>query len=170
MTATPGLRAWRLARPVKGSCASVPGPAIACATAEAASSSGTSSASRRAANTRSTPEARSSATSSGAITRPFLNTPSRCETEWARMAPSASPTAISPNFIAPSDPQRGGDLGDDRNGDLGRPARPDRQPDRAVDALEIGLAEAGGGEPLAPRPLGLFRAERPDIEAPRPQR
>src|SRR5689334_25443947 len=86
------------------------------------------------------------------------------------MAPRASPTAISPNFMRRSNPQRGSDLGHDGYGDLRRPPRPDGQADRAVDAVEIGLAEPGSRQPFPARPLRLLGTERPDIEAPGSQR
>ena len=70
------------------------------ATVPAASSSATSPASRRAANTRTMPLCCSRPMSAAARTRPFLKVPDAWRTEWARMAPCACPTGISANSMS----------------------------------------------------------------------
>src|SRR5712692_3854296 len=61
--------------------------------------------------------------------------------------------------------QRGGNLCHDGDRNLGRRHRPDAKTDRRMDARERGLGHALRLEPLQPARVGLFRAERPNIEA-----
>src|SRR6476661_3275615 len=62
-----------------------------------------------------------------------------------------------------------GHLRQDRHRDLGRRDRADRQPDRAVDAGEVGSGETHFLQAVAPPPMRALRAERADIEALRTQ-
>ena len=58
----------------------------------------------------------------------------------------------------------GGDLGDDRDGDLGGALRADIEADRRVNALDAGCSDARLKQPLDALGMGLFAAQRPDIE------
>ena len=98
-TSTPRVSAIRLTRPVNAALALKPSPMIAPASLAAALSSCTSPTSRRAAITCATPALPSAATSSTVSTRPFLKVFAPSLSEWARIAPSASPTGISPKII-----------------------------------------------------------------------
>ena len=61
-------------------------------------------------------------------------------------------------------PQPRGDFGHDGDGDLGRRHRADGEPDRRVDARDIGIAQSGLLQPLHAFGMRLPRAERADIE------
>src|SRR4051812_32462700 len=61
-------------------------------------------------------------------------------------------------------------LRQDRDRDLGRPDRADREADRAVDAGEVGIGEADLPEAVNAPCVRALRAERADIEALRAQR
>ena len=89
-------------------------------------------------------------------TRPFLNMPLPCLTEWARMAPSASATGSSPNFISLSEAQRPRHLRHDRHGDFGRPLGADAEPDGTVNARDICFRKTSLVQTLAAREAWVF--------------
>src|SRR3954452_2111702 len=82
-------------------------------------------------------------------------------------AVTAAPSARL-RLLAPA--QYLGHLRQDRDRDLGRRDRADRQTDRAVDAGEVGIGETHFLQAVAPPSMRALRAERTDIEALRAQR
>ncbi len=105
MMARPRVAANRLARPVKALAVSAPAPHAALAMAAAASFSCASVSSRRATMTRAIPAAAIEAVSSSDRRRPFFKIVPRAPSGpgrtrlCAKIAPTASPTGSSPNFI-----------------------------------------------------------------------
>src|SRR6266851_1238454 len=178
-TQRPRVSAKRLARPVKAVATLTLAPATASARRPAAASSPSSSAASRAATIVVSPASARAATSSALRTRPLRSARPGSLTLCARIAPTASATAISPNVmpmpsrrLAPLeaiDAQGGGDLREDRDGDLGRRQGADIEADRTVDAREVGRSEACLGQALAARGVGFARAQRADIEGLRAQ-
>ena len=98
---TPLPSACRLTRPVNGAAAETPGPIAASATRCAAISSATSPGSSRATVIRDNPAPAINSRSAADSSRPFFSAVEPNFRLCARMAPSASPTATSPNFIPP---------------------------------------------------------------------
>ena len=98
-TRSPRSRAKRLARPVNGAAASISSPATAAATFRAASSSPTSPGSSRATTICDSPAPVIRSRSARDNTRAFFSAAVPSLRLWARIAPSASPTGTSPNFM-----------------------------------------------------------------------
>jgi hypothetical protein len=100
-TRRPRASANRLARPVKALATVMLGPAAAAAMRPAASSSRRSPGSSRATMICARPAAAIASRSARNSTRPFFSTVAPSFRLCARIAPSASPTGTSPNFIRP---------------------------------------------------------------------
>ncbi len=131
-TKSPRDLAKRLARPVKGAAGSTSSPAAAAATRRAASSSPTSPGSSRATTIRESPAPAMTSRSARDSTRPFLSAVVPSFRLWARMAPSASATGTSPNFIPLRLSRPGGGSGSSRqrSRQRSRPAISHRSPTR----------------------------------------
>ena len=140
----------RLARPVKARSTCTPSPATASAISAAATSSETSPGSSRATTISLMPAASSAATSAGADQRALLEHQAALADGMHRGGADAPPCGgTGPNFMTPP-PQalapaparsRAVISRHDRDRDLGRRDRADVEPDRRMDAREIGVAQ-----------------------------
>ena len=96
---SPALSANRLTRPVEARERATRGLISRFAMRSAASSSGTSPASRRAAITSRRPASRSAAMAASSSTRPFFSTLPGRRSVWARTAPRASSSGVGPKIM-----------------------------------------------------------------------
>ena len=165
-----------MARPVKARSTRTPSPATAAAMSAAATSSDTSPGSSRATTISGMPAACNAAISARPITVPFLSTSAAWRMEWTATPPSASAIGTAPNFTMPSPALfRGAFSGDWRRRAVISPmiataisagdTAPIGEPDRGVDAPEVGVGQALLFQPLEAAGVSLPGAERADIEA-----